>query len=407
MIELPDHFFEDIWQQQPCVLRNATNWRPAIGPDELAGIACEEDGDARIILENLHIGSNQPERWVLEHGPFTEQRFSHLPKSHWTLLVRQLEHWDDKVKELLEEVPRLPRWRLEDVMASYAVDQGSVGPHYDFYDVFLVQGTGKRLWRVSGPCDHLTPRLDHENLLLLRELTPTAEYLLEPGDILYVPAGYAHWGIAQGDCMTFSVGFRAPSISEAFSELGELMSLDPTAQARRLPDTPEIILNESSGVSNDKYELKTSSVTHARQWLMSQLDDLIVAQWLGRHVTLSASSDEFHESECQEEYSDAKLQEITCFDKWSELRMFWHQHKSKSYLFCSGQCLTGQFSSKLLEAVCMAQTIDLEAKAFEPLEDTLIIVRWLLSLNAVQIDPCCDGIEADEQPNAVRRSPSD
>jgi 50S ribosomal protein L16 3-hydroxylase len=201
-------FLRDYWQQQPLLLRNPwREWHNPLTPDELAGLACEADIESRLVLH-----TPQKNRWKLEHGPFAETRFSKLSASHWTLLVQAVDQWVPEVAALLAPFRFIPDWRIDDVMVSYAADQGGVGPHFDQYDVFLIQGLGRRRWQLGGHCDHNTPLQPNQELRLLQQFTPQQEWILEPGDILYVPPRYAHNGIALGeDCMTYSVGFRAPS----------------------------------------------------------------------------------------------------------------------------------------------------------------------------------------------------
>ncbi|MBK5265386.1 MAG: cupin domain-containing protein [Alphaproteobacteria bacterium] len=204
-----DIFLRDYWQKKPLLIRNPwTLWSNPLGPDELAGLACEDDVEARLVTQSRTA-------WEAEHGPFPESRFSQLGKKPWTLLVQAVDTQVPGVAALIDPFRFIPNWRIDDVMVSYATDGGGVGPHYDQYDVFLIQGLGKRRWQVGARCDHTTELLPHDDLRLLAKFDATDEWILEPGDILYVPPRFAHNGIAVGDdCMTYSIGFRAPSRSE-------------------------------------------------------------------------------------------------------------------------------------------------------------------------------------------------
>ena len=212
----PDAFLRDSWQKQPLLIRNPwRDWQNPLAPDELAGLACEAAVESRLISRS---GGRANGRLVCEDGPFDEARFGGLGKKHWTLLVQAVDHHVPTVAALIEPFRFVPNWRIDDIMVSYAVDGGGVGAHFDHYDVFLIQGLGRRRWRVGQACNAATPLLPHDDLRLLADFTPTAEYLLEPGDMLYVPPGVAHDGVAVGDdCMTYSVGFRAPARSELIS----------------------------------------------------------------------------------------------------------------------------------------------------------------------------------------------
>lgn len=205
----PGLFLRDYWQKKPLLIRNPwTDWVNPLDPDDLAGLACEEGIESRLI-------ERKGDGWTVSHGPFATNRFGKLGAGPWTLLVQAVDHHVPDVAMLIAPFRFVPDWRIDDVMVSYATDGGGVGPHFDQYDVFLLQGLGKRRWRVGPVCDGSSPLLPHDELRLLTGFETTEEWLLEPGDILYVPPGFAHDGIAVGkDCMTYSIGFRAPSRAE-------------------------------------------------------------------------------------------------------------------------------------------------------------------------------------------------
>jgi 50S ribosomal protein L16 3-hydroxylase len=206
-------FLRDYWQKKPLLIKNPwAHWRNPLEPDELAGLACEEDAESRLIIHT-------PKGLKLEHGPFPAKRFAKLGTSPYTLLVQAVDHFVPDVAALISPFRFIPNWRIDDVMVSYANDGGGVGAHFDQYDVFLIQGLGKRCWQVgaheAGACNAATPLLPHADLRLLADFQPVAEWVLEPGDMLYVPPCVAHNGVAMGDdCMTYSMGFRAPARSE-------------------------------------------------------------------------------------------------------------------------------------------------------------------------------------------------
>jgi 50S ribosomal protein L16 3-hydroxylase len=202
-------FLRDYWQQKPLLIRNPWGtWHNPLSPDELAGLACEDEVESRLI-------SRTAAELQAEHGPFPETRLSRLDKGSWTLLVQAVDHHLAEVAALVEPFRFIPNWRIDDVMVSVASDGGGVGPHFDHYDVFLIQGLGQRRWQLGQLCDETTPLLPHDDLRLLADFQPSEEWLLEPGDILYVPPRVAHNGVAVGEsCMTYSVGFRAPSRAE-------------------------------------------------------------------------------------------------------------------------------------------------------------------------------------------------
>jgi 50S ribosomal protein L16 3-hydroxylase len=209
-------FLRDYWQQKPLLIRNPwADWQNPLEPDELAGLACEPEVESRLV-----IGAQGS--WAVEHGPLAEERFARLGQEPSTLLVQAVDHHVPQVAALIAPFRFIPNWRIDDVMVSYATDGGGVGPHFDQYDVFLIQGHGKRRWRVGQHCNADSSLLPHEDLRLLAEFEATDEWLLEPGDMLYVPPGIAHDGVAVGDdCMTYSIGFRAPSRAELITDFAD------------------------------------------------------------------------------------------------------------------------------------------------------------------------------------------
>ena len=209
-------FLAEYWQKRPLLIRYPwTCWANPLDPDELAGLACEQEVESRLVTVSQ-------DALKVEHGPIPQTRFGRLGTEPWTLLVQAVDHYVPAVAALLEPFRFIPNWRVDDVMVSYATDQGGVGAHYDQYDVFLIQGLGRRRWRLGRTCDASTELLPHEDLRLLAPFEATDEWVLEPGDILYVPPGIAHEGTAIGhDCMTYSIGFRAPSASELIEHWSE------------------------------------------------------------------------------------------------------------------------------------------------------------------------------------------
>ncbi len=214
-------FLAEHWQRKPLLVRNAfENWQPPLDANELAGLALEASIESRIIEQ-------RDGQWHLTHGPFDTGDFD---RQHpWTLLVQGVDTHVPEVAALRRAFHPLPDWRLDDVMVSYASDGGSVGPHYDHYDVFLLQGHGHRRWQIGQRCDESTPLEGNSELRILADFKAVQTFDLGPGDMLYLPPGIAHWGIAQGECTTFSIGFRAPRIETLLSRRvdAQLESLPP------------------------------------------------------------------------------------------------------------------------------------------------------------------------------------
>ncbi|WP_242123680.1 cupin domain-containing protein [Sphingobium sp. Sx8-8] len=269
-----DLFLRDHWQKRPLLIRSPwTRWRNPLEPDELAGLACEEGVESRLILRD-------GDALRLENGPLPESRFGDLGSGPWTLLVQAVDHHAPDVAALIEPFRFVPDWRIDDVMVSYATDGGGVGPHYDQYDVFLVQGLGRRRWRVGPKCDAETPLLPHEDLRLIADFEATGDWILEPGDILYVPPGYAHDGTAVGtDCMTYSIGFRAPSRAELVEGWAEHQA-DALAEDDRYAD-PDLNAQPHPG------EITAPAIDRLHAMVLDALADRdAFARWFGLHNSL-------------------------------------------------------------------------------------------------------------------------
>lgn len=272
-------FLRDFWQQRPLLIRNPWNrWSNPLEPDELAGLACESGVESRLVIET-------PGKWALEHGPFSAARFGEMDVRPWTLLVQSVDHHVPAVAALLESFRFVPNWRIDDVMVSYAVDRGGVGAHFDNYDVFLVQGLGERRWQIGPKCDSATALLPHDDLRLLQNFEPTEEWVLGPGDILYVPPGVAHNGIAVGDdCMTYSIGFRAPSRAELIARWAEHL-VDGIEDDDRYTDAGLQAQDNPGEISPDALARLRGLVAER------MLDPEAFAQWFGRYSTAPKSNE--------------------------------------------------------------------------------------------------------------------
>ncbi|MDZ4142519.1 MAG: cupin domain-containing protein [Methylotenera sp.] len=223
----PAQFLAEYWQKKPLLIKKAiSDFTGLLSPEELAGLACEDEVQSRIV-------EYKKGKWFASHGPFDDADFAKLPEKptnehHWTLLVQSVNHHLPEATDLLSQFDFIPHARLDDLMVSYAPNGGGVGPHFDSYDVFLLQGQGKRLWRISEQTD-LT-LVEGAPLRILQHFETAQEWLLEAGDMLYLPPHLAHWGIAvsdgKADCMTYSIGFRAPKNQELATEfLGFMQDL--------------------------------------------------------------------------------------------------------------------------------------------------------------------------------------
>lgn len=211
-------FMRDAWQRRPLLVRNALpGFVPPVGTRRLLELACAPEAEARLI-------ERADTTWKVSHGPF--RRMPSPRRPHWTVLVQGVDLLDAGAQALLQRFRFVPDARLDDLMVSYATEGGGVGPHVDSYDVFLLQAYGRRRWRISRQRD--LRLVDGAPLRILANFRHSAEYVLEPGDLLYLPPGVAHEGTALGECLTYSIGFRAPT----YQELLEPMLADFAAHAK-------------------------------------------------------------------------------------------------------------------------------------------------------------------------------
>ncbi len=265
----PAAFLARHWQREPLLIRNAIpGFQPPVSAEELAGLAMEAEVESRIVI--CDNGA-----WQLRHGPFSARDFDYAQP--WTLLVQGVDQLLPEVAALRSLVNGLPRWRLDDVMVSYASNGGGVGPHYDQYDVFLLQGAGERLWRLGQRCDETSPLLPHDELKLLEHFDCHTEHRLQCGDILYVPPGVAHWGISVGESTCFSIGFRAPRLADLLSRWTDVC-LESLADHRLLHDGGRGIAERPGEISTPDID---NAITQLRSLLAREDDPL----WFGEVVT--------------------------------------------------------------------------------------------------------------------------
>ena len=277
-----EQFLAEYWQKKPLLIRQAIpGFNGLLSPDELAGLACEEDVQSRLV-------SFKRGKWQVENGPLHEKRFAKLPERDWTLLVQGVNHHLPEAAALLQQFTFVPYARLDDLMVSFAPDQGGVGPHFDSYDVFLLQGEGRRVWRISEQ-DDLT-LVDGAPLRILQNFNTEQEWVLEAGDMLYLPPHVAHWGIAEGHAMTYSIGFRAPSAQELASEF--LNYLQDKLQLSGMYADPELQLSSHPAEIGRPMLDKVAAMLGQIRW---QPDD--VASFLGRYLSEPKPHIVFEENE--------------------------------------------------------------------------------------------------------------
>jgi 50S ribosomal protein L16 3-hydroxylase len=267
----PAQFLAEYWQKKPLLIRQAIpHFKGLLSPNDLAGLACEDDVQARIIKQNK-------DKWTVKNSPFDEAVFSKLPKQDWTLLVQGVNHYLPEAADLLALFSFIPHARLDDLMVSYAPTGGGVGAHVDSYDVFLLQGSGKRNWKVSTQTD--LNLVEGAPLKILKNFKTEQEWTLEAGDMLYLPPQIAHWGISESDdCMTYSIGFRAPKTQELQHEF--LNFLQDNLHVEGLYQDADLTLQHHAAEISDAMIAKVDGALRSIVWNKDN-----VADFLGKYLT--------------------------------------------------------------------------------------------------------------------------
>lgn len=359
------------WQRRPLLARKAlAHFKPPVTSHQLAGLALEEHVEARIIEQC-------GDQWLLHHGPFRQADYR---RDHpWSLLVQAVDHHLPEVAELRKLVDFLPQWRVDDVMVSYAVDGGSVGPHFDNYDVFLLQGEGRRLWKLGQFCDADTPLLANEELRILELFECQEEYLLEPGDMLYIPPRVAHWGIAQGDCTTFSIGFRAPRVTDLVSRWVDrlLETLDP-----------EVFYSDANLESATRPgEIRPRDLERVMAQLQGALDQETDNHWFGELVTEPRYEPPGDEDDLAE--ARALLEQNGAWVALSPAaKLAWQQEQSSIVVFANGD--SREFAGSvlpLLTALCGNWRVEGDALADALADDdTDELLNYLLESGCIYVE---------------------
>lgn len=281
MLKFPDNgtiaaFLRDFWQKEPLFLPQGIAELPRLDADEVAWLATQEEVESRLVYTEI---TADKASYRIEHGPFTAEQLAGLPEKNWTLLVQDVDKHLPELAQVFTEISFIPAWRIDDLMVSVAAPGGSVGPHTDNYDVFLCQQTGIRNWKVAQQSEVLQT-LPHEELQLLSPFTFYDEYDAEPGDVLYLPPGTGHWGVAKTLCVTYSLGMRAPTASSLAAEFARAAAARP--EIDQFYEDPDLQADESL-----EGEIPAAALVRARTALqaIARLDDTELATILGTMVT--------------------------------------------------------------------------------------------------------------------------
>ena len=283
-------FLNQYWQKKPLLIkRGFSDFKDPLDANELAGLAMEDSIESRII-------TNHNQQWQSHQGPFED--FEILTDEHATLLVQAVDHWHPEAAQLLEPFRFIPNWRIDDLMISYSTPGGGVGPHLDQYDVFIIQGEGKRHWRVGLPDASLKQFAQNKSLLQVEAFTAVIDCVLEPGDILYIPPGCPHEGYAIENALNYSVGFRAPNQQDLLSSFADHIIDTESGQKRYTDHT--LALRDSKG------ELTQSEVDKVKTLMQALIEnDNLFKNWLGN--TLSQPKHDMDLAPEQNPFSTAEI----------------------------------------------------------------------------------------------------
>ncbi|MBL4608433.1 MAG: cupin domain-containing protein [Pseudomonadales bacterium] len=360
-------FLDEYWQKKPLLVRQALPVAATLSdPEELAGLSLEDEIESRII-----IGADK--HWQVQHGPFDEDTYKTLAKNDWTLLVQAINFYLPQFTPLISQFDFLPKWRIDDVMASYAAPGGSVGPHFDNYDVFLIQGFGKRHWKVGQLCDENSVLQSHPDLRLLEEFNTEEEWILEPGDMLYIPPRIAHFGVAVDACITYSLGFTSPSTSQVAEYFCDDV-LERDLSSKRYAD-PMLSALENNGV------LTKSALQQFKSMLIEELDKPeVLSHWLARMIS-EPKYNNYSPAENDKLDDDAffsllKKGEPLLRDEAS--RFIFTEHEETKILYINGSEIPHPGCPALLTVLCGHQA--LEAECLVPLLNTPKSISWLNAL---------------------------
>ena len=256
-----EQFLAEYWQKKPLLVRNAL---PEIAnilePQDVMELALDETVSARLIKQK----DRDPQQWSVKSSPLVKGDFQKMPKL-WTLLVQAVDHYSFDMAELWKKFSFIPQWRRDDIMVSYAPKGGSVGQHFDFYDVFLVQGYGHRRWQLGQVCDENTEFVAGQPLKLLQNMDVDFDEVLAPGDLLYVPPGLSHYGVAEDECLTFSFGFRMPNPNDMLDHAADQFAQDDALKRPLLDLARQHV--QSAG------EIQATELQYMKQILLQKLTE--------------------------------------------------------------------------------------------------------------------------------------
>lgn len=330
-----EQFLSEYWQKKPLLIRQGLP--QLIGmfePEDILGLALEEEASARLLTQSAAKQDNEPQ-WQVEKSPLTESDFANLPEQ-WTVLVQNLEQWSAELGQLWQAFDFIPQWQRDDIMVSYAPKGGSVGKHYDDYDVFLAQGYGSRRWQLGKVCDEHTEFVADEPIRLFDDMGEIIfDEILEAGDVLYVPPKLSHFGLAQDDCLTFSFGCRRPNLMQIIDSLADVATNDSRLF---IP----MLLPQASQASGELQGDSIDAITHQLSQLLQSEQGADVIRQAICEVVSRRQYDALmpEETISTDELMQALAQGATLQADYSN-RLLYNQYNGNTILYANGQRLDG------------------------------------------------------------------
>ena len=322
-----EQFFNEYWQKKPLLIRNAIDdFESLITPDELAGLSLEDGVNSRIIIEK---DAESP--WKVIYSPLEESIFTETPKTHWTLLVSDVEKHIPEFTKITDQFRFIPDWRIDDLMISYAPEGGSVGAHIDQYDVFLLQAHGQRRWQIGSSPVNNESYIEDLEIRVLKEFEFDHDWVLNPGDMLYLPPKIAHHGVAMNDCLTYSIGFRANSHNELISSFTDHLLNTNNNDSRY----------NAIDFQNHPGEISADSIQQLKKILLSniQIDNQHIEQWFGQFITEQKIQIDTYAEYSFENFKELSnyLSEQHTFRRHPAIRFAFIKNGPQSDLFVNGK----------------------------------------------------------------------
>lgn len=364
----PEQFLAEYWQKKPLLIKQGLpQLKDMFEPDDILGLSLDEAATSRLITQN---NTNNGDQWQLQQSPLSEEMFDNLPEQ-WTVLVQNLEQWSPELGLLWNAFNFIPQWQRDDIMVSYAPKGGSVGKHYDEYDVFLAQGFGHRRWQLGKFCNESTEFIENQPIRIFDDMGEIIfDEILEPGDVLYVPPKLSHYGVAQDDCLTFSFGFRRPNLMQVLDSLVDAATGEPSLFVPMLLDQPL----QTAG------KLDRDSITQIKDQLLellkSEQGDKLITQAVSEVVSKRQYELLVPEDAIDEEDLQQALEQGAVIRTDYSSRLIYTELNDEITIFANGQSLDDVNNS---EASLLKRLADAESLTLEDLTQANIATETVLS----------------------------